>query len=266
MFSIFKKEVKPNKQSEEIIEVNKDNEVEPGIEIYDGEEYIWVDGYKGTDKFMACRNFVYKLKKIYDLGREPIKCKSGFHFSLDLEDVYCYYSFDGCNRFFKVRGLVKKEDYDIELNDSEGKLSARKIEFIEELPLTEKHNELKEKQRQAKEDEVKSIVEDITLEELDAYINDKTTIDDLLFKRFKLIGLSNALSKILYNKIRYDERRTRMLGLYSYEEYCGRDYKKTLKVMNYVKALFDEDISNDMRIYLIIDEINKNGGLNEDKN
>lgn len=263
MFNIFKKEVKPNKQSEEIIEVNKDNEVEPRVEIYDGKEYVWVDGYKGTDKFMTCRNFVYKLNKIYDLGKEPIECKSGFHFCLDLEDVYDYYQFDGCNRFFKVRGLVKREDYDIELNDSEGKLSARKIEFIEELPLTEEHNELKEKQRQEKEDEVKSIVEDITLEELDAYMNDKTTIDDLLFKRFKLIGLSNALSKVLYDNIRYTKKGINVYGIYDYEEYYTRDYKKTLKIMNYAKALFDEDMSNDMRIYLIIDEINKNGGLNE---
>lgn len=266
MFSIFKKEVKPNKQSEEIIEVNKDNEVEPGIEIYDGEEYIWVDGYKGTDIFMRCRSLVYELNKMYDLGREPIKCTDGFHFCLDLEDVYTYYPFNGENRYFKVSCLVKKEDLNLALNTKDDKLSARKIELIEELPLIEKHNELEERQRQEKEYEVKSIVEDITLEELDAYINDKTTIDDLLFKRFKLIGLSNALSKVLYDNIRYTKKGINVYGIYDYEEYYTRDYKKTLKIMNYAKALFDEDMSNDMRIYLIMDEINKNGGLNENKN
>ena len=78
------------------------------------EEWIWVDGYKGTDADMKCVGFQYKLHETYNMPEdtEIIECRSGFHLCRDLIDVFNYYSLHDGNRFFKVKALVKKKDYE----------------------------------------------------------------------------------------------------------------------------------------------------------
>ena len=46
------------------------------------EEWIWVTGYKGTDKDMKCRDYQYELGKQHDMpeGTDITMCYSGFHF------------------------------------------------------------------------------------------------------------------------------------------------------------------------------------------
>lgn len=76
------------------------------------ENWIWVEGYKGTDKDMkAYSNFQYELGKQYDYEGEIEICAKGFHFSRDLKDVFEYYQVGHNNRFFKVKALVKESDY-----------------------------------------------------------------------------------------------------------------------------------------------------------
>lgn len=107
------------------------------------EEWIWVNGYKGTDKNMQCHDgFQYELGKQYDMPEDAeIKvCSSGFHLCLNLHDVTSrYYPIGSGNRFFRVRALVRKNDiskygttehWGLALND---KLAAKSIEFISEL-------------------------------------------------------------------------------------------------------------------------------------
>lgn len=113
------------------------------------EEWIWVEGYKGTDKNMKCRNnFQYELDKQYDMpeGEEVVECQSGFHLCLRLSDVFKYYDFRDGNRFFKVKALVRAEDkdhYDYYLGSrgymrpGSRKLSAKSIVFTQELTLDE---------------------------------------------------------------------------------------------------------------------------------
>lgn len=112
------------------------------------EEWIWVEGYKGTNKYMMCRDFHFELGKRFDMPEdEKIEaCKSGFHLCTELTDVYSYYSIGDGNRFFKVRALVRKEDYETAkrcessisvytiytLSMGNTKLAAKSIEFIEE--------------------------------------------------------------------------------------------------------------------------------------
>ena len=76
------------------------------------EEWIWVEGYKGTDKDMKCRDYQYELGVQYDMPEdEEIKeCESGFHLCLCLNDVFKYYCIGQGNRFFKVKALVRKSD------------------------------------------------------------------------------------------------------------------------------------------------------------
>lgn len=78
------------------------------------EEWIWVDGYKATDKDMRCRDYQYELGKIHTMpaGSCIEECKSGFHLCKTLKDVYEYYAIFNNHRFFKVKALVRKSDYD----------------------------------------------------------------------------------------------------------------------------------------------------------
>lgn len=100
------------------------------------EEWIWVEGYKGMTEKMQSRhnNFQYELGNVYSMGSEEIKlCEKGFHFSLQLQDVFTYYDVIEDNRFFKVRGLVKKSDFDNYCIDFHDKIVAKQIEIVEEI-------------------------------------------------------------------------------------------------------------------------------------
>jgi hypothetical protein len=76
------------------------------------DEWIWVEGYKGTKKDMTARfnDFQYELNKRYEIDEEPEECKKGFHFCLELFDVFEYYPIGKNHRFFKVQALVRKSD------------------------------------------------------------------------------------------------------------------------------------------------------------
>lgn len=109
------------------------------------DEWIWVEGYKGTDRDMKCRDFQFELGKQFDIpeGEEVEMCKNGFHMCLKLGDVYNYYKVGNSNRFFKVRALVRESDceqygccdgfYSHHIN----KLVAKSIVFVEELTIDE---------------------------------------------------------------------------------------------------------------------------------
>lgn len=107
------------------------------------EKWVWVEGYKGTDRNMCCRGFQYELNKQFDMpdGQEARICESGFHFCERLANVFEYYSLKDNNRFFKVRGLVNRNNDtwpSITVNAAGrivpvDKLAAKSIVFLEEL-------------------------------------------------------------------------------------------------------------------------------------
>lgn len=110
-------------------------------------EWIWVEGYKGTDKDMKCKDFQYELGKQFDMPEdaEIDKCNCGFHLCRDLEDVYKYYDIGYGNRFFKVKALVRKSDYEAYgkivgptyWTYREDKLVSKSITFERELTVDE---------------------------------------------------------------------------------------------------------------------------------
>lgn len=79
------------------------------------EEWIWVEGYKGTPKDMKCHDYQYELGVQHDMpeGAPIIACTSGFHLCLELKDVFNFYGVGDGNRFFKVKALVRKTDYEV---------------------------------------------------------------------------------------------------------------------------------------------------------
>lgn len=110
------------------------------------EKWIWVEGYKGTDKNLQGHgNYQFEVGKRYDMPTyEKIEaCHSGFHLSLNLKDVFQYYKIGNGNRFFKVKALVREKDFN-EYGKGAGflfgprnKLVSQSIEFIRELTVDE---------------------------------------------------------------------------------------------------------------------------------
>ena len=116
--------------------------------------WVWVEGYKGTDKDMCCQGFQYELGTKYQMPRENVdECRTGYHFCLNMNDVQKYYGIGHGNRYFKVRALVRlsdKNEYgrmpEYDPNDMyrvlfgrtpRDKLVAAEIEFLEELSIDE---------------------------------------------------------------------------------------------------------------------------------
>lgn len=114
---------------------------EPKTEDKGVEEWVWVTGYKGTDKDMKCRDYQYEMNKQHDMpeGSDISICYSGFHFCDKIKDVFRYYDVARGNRFFEVKALVrrwnKNGQYTIEHNRD--KMAAKSIQFVRELTTEE---------------------------------------------------------------------------------------------------------------------------------
>ena len=128
------------------------------IKTVEEEEYIWVKGFKGTDKDMRCKDdYQYEFGKQFDLDAdvEPVTCSKGFHFCKDLESVFRYYKIGDGNRFFEVEALVKKSALEsknksnvcagfdqwtktyMSFANYDDKYAAKSIRFIRELTVDE---------------------------------------------------------------------------------------------------------------------------------
>ena len=108
--NIFNKTIKETTGINDIVKKIMETSLAPTPE----EEWIWVEGYKGTDRNMCCRDHQYELGVQYDMPEDsPIEeCVNGFHLCLDLNDVFKYYHIGAGNRFFKVKALVRKPEHD----------------------------------------------------------------------------------------------------------------------------------------------------------
>lgn len=128
------------------------------IKTIEEEEYVWVKGFKGTDKDMRCKgDYQYELGKKFDLDAdvEPVTCSKGFHFCKDLESVFRYYKIGDGNRFFEVEALVKKSALEsknksnvcanldqwskmyMSFANHDDKYAAKSIRFVRELTADE---------------------------------------------------------------------------------------------------------------------------------
>jgi hypothetical protein len=108
-------------------------------------KWIWVEGFKGTDKDMKCNGYQYELGKQHDMPEdaEIVECLSGFHLCKRLENVFGYYPVGSGRRFFKVKALVRKQDWDacdpyfVTWGPVKNKVVSKSIIFEEELEPTE---------------------------------------------------------------------------------------------------------------------------------
>ncbi|MDU6995987.1 MAG: hypothetical protein E6356_14090 [Terrisporobacter othiniensis] len=204
-------------------------------------EYIVVEGYKGTDENMKCREFQYELNMEYVIDDDPKLCEIGFHFCENLEDVYGYYSKNGFNRFFKVKALVSKELWSI----NSDKYAAKEIQFIEEIKY-DKHDAIFQS--------LKREIKDLNIDEPNYNMPSlEDNLEYILEKRIENLGFSNTFTEILKGSTKFERVPDSIYSL----DCSWRQYDKTVHIINFAKALKDENVSNDMRVYLILKQIDK---------
>ena len=134
----------------------KQEDIMNAIKTFEKDEYVWVKGFKGTDKDMRCQDYQYELGKQFDLDEdvEPVVCSKGFHFCKSLENVFRHYKIGDGHRFFEVEALVRKSDLDPKKKDYakyanvacrpyypsshyDDKYAAKSIRFVRELTVDE---------------------------------------------------------------------------------------------------------------------------------
>lgn len=174
------------------------------------EEWIWIDGYKGTDKDMKCRDYQYELQKCFDISddKEVEMCEHGFHLCKELNDVFKYYTIGGNNRFFEVKALVRKKDYEtyrcgcsyyfdkygnMHATYSKNKLVAKSIIFTRELSVDEIVNSMFDVKDWAEEDKLK-ILE----------IGYDNALHIVRTRKLIEVGYSETFAKVIANTKKFD--------------------------------------------------------------
>lgn len=243
MFNKFKnkknekeKGLKENEKKE--LELEKENEKEN--EELELEKWVWVEGYKGIHEDMtAYGGFKYELNKSYIAKGEISSCiafdnVNGFHFSLNIDDVFGYYKLIDNNRFFKVKGLVRQS----ELNEYNNKSV-----FI--IPIDK---------LVAKEIIIK---EEITDEELfklsknflnTVYPSKEVTLEDFkIIKKIGIVKFKHNEFKKMFDELGLSDLLIEIIISENSDEQLRKLYKLG-------KALRMENISNDLFIYYLLKE------------
>ena len=101
------------------------------FEAIDG-DWIWIDAYKGTDANMCCLGKQYRMNVTHKRKTDVALGVKGYHVCADLKHCFKTYDYNFSNRFFKVKALVKKSDYDYR-NPNNTTLVAKEIKFVEEI-------------------------------------------------------------------------------------------------------------------------------------
>lgn len=209
----------------------------PGVDLPEEEEWVWVDGYKGTDKNMQCKNnFQYELGKAYTCEGDIVECENGFHLCANLRDTFYYYDIadNPSNRYFKVKALVRPKDVEsygkVSLFngalDMRTKLVARQIILTEEVSEKELFNATTGLYDQF----IKHFddFEAFRSQELPLMIWFKNKCKNNLHRKY-----SDTFIEIMFNNNNW-----------------YNSYKLAL-------ALYDEGVSADMRAYLILEELKR---------
>ena len=199
------------------------------------EEYVWVNGYKGTDENMqGFDNFQYELGKEYSIEGEPVVCKNGFHFCRTIEHTLRHYSWlnDASNRYFKVVALVKLSDvnkygtwikgnYFDEYID---KLVAKQIILTEEITGTE------------------LLLEAVKRKDSSIRIN---TLDE--FKEASQIGYRKWYTNRLRNQLQGKYSELFIEIFFDKIEFKDLEFK-TKEALAYI----EEGVSKDVAVYLLM--------------
>lgn len=205
------------------------------------DKWVWVEGYKGINNNLTCKDYQYKLNKIHIYEGNIQQCINGFHFCLTLRDVFNYYSLGRSNRYFKVEALVREKDlktiesiggnYAIYPNHAlchfptDSKMVAKQIVFLEEVNF--EHEIMK--------DTINRISPLVKTKEDYNYYNEKGKMKfhEYKFKNtMEKLGFSKA-----YSQVKFDDLIKKKESIHNF--------------INTVKAYVEEGISKDLMIYLL---------------
>lgn len=106
------------------------------LDIYNSQDFVWVNGYKRVNKDMTSKygNMKYAIGELYEYNDLPILCDSGFHFSFNYKDTETSYDFDE-SILLRVRALIPAGDVEPCLKSD--KWVAKSIFITEEVDLKE---------------------------------------------------------------------------------------------------------------------------------
>lgn len=96
------------------------------------QDWIWIDAFKGTDANMRCKTHQYRMLVTDEYDGNVNLGTKGYHVCTNLKDVFRQYDYNFSNRFFKVKALVKRTDYQYR-NPNNTVLVAKAIKFVEEI-------------------------------------------------------------------------------------------------------------------------------------
>ena len=169
------------------------------------------------------------------LEGNPAVGRNGFHFCKDLDDVFRHYPFDFHNRFFKVKALVKKEEYDNRLFAA---LAAKEIILYEEVfPEYEEVKQYLKCTSKRYHEPYQFTEEDFNgAKEMGKEVYFKNKFITALVK----LGHSHLLSELVV-------------------EQCSCDVAYMKHIIDVATALKDEGVSRDMAAYILL------GGIHEVK-
>ena len=207
------------------------------------EEWVRVKGYKGMHKDMKAHyDFQYELGKTYTV-EDPDSvaiCEYGYHFSLNLKDVFRYYDLVNNNRFFKIEALVRKKDYEeygktyttTIFTDRVDKLVAKEITILEEVSVEEMF------------EEIKTIHHDIAM-------IDKLKIEDMddVYKE----GVKAVLVKKTINLVK---EKTGFKDSFIHLLLSRLTHREKLVLLTTSLALYDEIKDRDLLILAILEQKN----------
>ena len=196
------------------------------------EEWVRVKGYKGMKEDMKAHyDFQYELGKTYTV-EDPDSveiCEYGYHFSLNLKDVFRYYDLENNNRFFKVEALVRKKDYDeygktyttTIFSDRVDKLVAKEITILEEVSTEEMFEEIKRIHSNI------TMIDELKIEDMDdVYKEGVKTV--LVKKSINLVkektGFKDSFIHLLLSRLTHREKLALLAtSLALYDEIKDRD-------------------------------------------
>ncbi len=201
------------------------------------EEYVWIKGYKGLSCNFYDGNFVFR--NVYSIINNEYESKQPVKVYTNMKDVLKDFPLGTKknNKYFQVECLVLESEKDNPI------LLSKKIKFISEIlqsdliSLYNLDNVLYSSLDYVDSDDKKSY-----------YLN--FDIKDVYVNRLVKLGYSESFSELLMNES--DIRKIRIN--------CEiKEWKvdTAKKVYTLAKALHDENVSKDLKVYLLMKEIEK---------
>lgn len=217
-------------------------------------EWIWVEGYKAVNPDMSakCGEMIYEAGKVYEVEGDVSLCRNGYHFCLKPQFIRQYYRF---GRLFKVRAEVEKEEYEKMkekgfytykykswLGDyaerTVDKMVARKIELVEEISDYELIKKVWENNPLFVKNETDwwEFITFCDKNKCKAY--EDTWTRHIFIKKMVACGFSETIALVLFKRLQ-------------------QGWTNAERIVEFAEGLTQMNISNDMKMFLITDEVTK---------